>query len=54
MAHAEFFTSLIGCFLVLYKCITKQPLSGLEIIATIITLSGSVLMNFDPNAKKVD
>jgi hypothetical protein len=54
MSHAEFFSSLCGSILIVFKLIFKQPITKFEIIATMVTLSGSIMLCFDSKAAKVD
>jgi hypothetical protein len=44
MSHAEILASLCGIILVMYKCLMKQPLLPIEIIASIIAFGGSVII----------
>lgn len=54
MSHAEIFSSLLGSFIVIYKLFARQPISNIEIIATIIAFTGAVIISCDSSARKMD
>ena len=54
MSHAEIFASLSGNFIILYRLLLRQPISKIEIVASIIAFAGVGIISLDEHAKKVD
>jgi hypothetical protein len=50
MSHAEIFSSLSGNFIILYRMVMRQPISEIEIWATLVSFAGATVVNLDHKA----
>eukprot|EP00347_Sterkiella_histriomuscorum_P015235 403357799 len=54
MSHANLFSSLTAILVVLYKLVTCYKVTKIEILGTVISISGCGITTFDPHAQKTD
>jgi hypothetical protein len=54
MSHAEIFASLSGGYMILYRLISRLPISKTEILASIIAYAGAFIISLDKDAQKVN
>jgi hypothetical protein len=47
MSHAEIFASLSGNFIIMYRLLMKEPISRIEIKASLIAFAGAIIISMD-------
>ena len=53
MTHANLFSSLCAIMIVVVRLLSLKKVTRMEIIGSIIAVSGCMLTSFDPSAEKV-
>lgn len=54
MSHADLFSSLTAILVVLYKVFSCCDVTRVEILGTLISISGCGVATFDPHAEKTN
>ena len=54
ISHAELFSGLCCCFIVLQKLLMRYHITKIEVLATIVAIIGGVIMTLDGDAKKAN
>ncbi len=53
MAHANLYSSVCAILIVGFRFLIQKPVTKMEVIGSIIAVSGCMITSFDPNAEKV-